>query len=244
MPSGGRLTLMAENRRIDEQYAALDPGASPGPHVCITIEDTGTGMPKEIMAKIFDPFFTTKDIGKGTGLGLSTSQGIVKSHNGFLRVYSEPGRGTRFNLYLPAQTESSPELELENEAEMPRGQGELVLVIDDESAVLEITRQTLETFGYKVLIATNGGEAATIFATQHSRIAVVLTDMMMPIMDGPATIQVLRKIKPDVRLIAASGLAANGHVAEAERLGVKHFLPKPYTAKTLLGALRAILDEA
>ena len=196
-----------------------------------------------LIERIFEPFFTTKEIGKGTGLGLSTSLAIVKSHGGFLRVYSELGKGTRFKVYLPAQTEPSLETLTAAADEMPRGAGELILVVDDEASVRQITKQTLEAFGYRVVLASNGGEAATIFAQRKAEIAVVLTDMMMPVMDGPATIQVLRKMDPHVRVIAASGLSANGHVAEAARLGIKHFLPKPYTAETLLQALREILDE-
>ncbi len=167
MPNGGVLTLCAENRVLDETYAALENGASPGAHVYLQVEDTGTGMPEEIIDKIFEPFFTTKGIGKGTGLGLSTSVAIVKSHGGFMRVYSEPGKGTRFKVYLPAQTEASAEMLEEIAAEMPRGHGELILVVDDEASVRQITQQTLEAFGYRVVVASNGGEAVTVFAQRQ-----------------------------------------------------------------------------
>lgn len=242
MPNGGSLTISAENLALDAHYVAMNPEAHVGPYVFVTVEDNGMGITPEVMTKIFDPFFTTKELGKGTGLGLSTSLGIVRSHGGFIRVYSEPGRGTTFKVYLPAKTESSA-AEAEAEAEeLPRGNDELILVVDDEASVRQITQQTLEAFGYRVVVAADGAEALAIYARKGTEIAAVLTDMMMPIMDGPATIRVLRRLNPQLRVIAASGLAANGHVAEAASLGVKHFLPKPYTAETLLKALRDLLS--
>jgi PAS domain S-box-containing protein len=245
MPAGGTLTISAENLTIDAHYAglSLNHEAQAGPYVFLQVKDNGTGMPPGIIAKIFDPFFTTKEIGKGTGLGLSTSLGILKSHGGFIRVQSEPGKGTTFQIYLPAQTETSPAAAAEQAAEMPRGTGELILVVDDEASVRQITQQTLEAFGYRVVLAVDGAEAVATYARQNPEIAVVLTDMMMPVMDGPATIQVLRKMNPAVRIIAASGLAANGDATQATILGVKHFLPKPYTAETLLKTLKQVLEE-
>jgi PAS domain S-box-containing protein len=245
MPTGGTLSLTAENLIIDAHYAGLSSNhdAQPGPYVFINVTDTGSGMSPGIIDKIFDPFFTTKPLGLGTGLGLSTSLGIIKSHGGFIRVYSELGKGTKFRVYLPAQTEASPAAAAELAAEMPRGHGELVLVVDDEVAVRQITQQTLETFGYRVVLANDGAEAVAIYAHRSAEVAVVLTDMMMPIMDGPATIEVLRRINPAVRIIGASGLSSNGHVARANELGVKQFLPKPYTAETLLKALQKVLSS-
>jgi PAS domain S-box-containing protein len=240
MPEGGRLTISASNLTIDAHYAGLNAEARPGPYVFLQIEDTGTGIPPEMIEKIFDPFFTTKEVGKGTGLGLSTSMGIIKSHGGFIRVYSELRKGTKFRVYLPAQTGAAAET-VDQSAEMPRGHGELILVVDDESSVREITRQTLEAFGYRVVLASDGAEAVAIYASRQGEIAVLLTDMMMPGIDGPATIQVLRKMNPTLPIIAASGLSDDGQVARAMSLGVKHFLPKPYTAETLLKTLRAVL---
>jgi PAS domain S-box-containing protein len=246
MPNGGTLTISAANLTLDAHYAGLHLEAKPGPYVFLQVEDSGTGMPPEVIEKIFDPFFTTKEIGKGTGLGLSTSLGIVKSHGGFIQVDSEVGKGTKFKVYLPAQTEASAETAAEIAAEMPRGNNELILVVDDEPSVRQITQQTLEAFGYRVVLASNGAEAVAIYGARKAEIAAVLTDMMMPVLDGPATIQVLQKINPAVRIIGASGLAAHGHAAHghaahAASLGVKHFLPKPYTAETLLQALKQVL---
>ncbi len=243
MPEGGTLTIAAENVLLDPQSAAQNLEAKPGPYVFLRVEDSGTGMSPEVIEKIFDPFYPTKEVGKGTGLGLSTSLAIVKSHGGFLRVDSEPGRGTSFKIYLPAQTEPSAAITAALAGEMPRGHGELILVVDDEAGVRQMTQQMLQAFGYRVVLACDGPEAVAVFTAQKTEIAAVLTDMMMPVMDGPATIQMLRKLDSRVPIIAASGLSANEHVARAMSLGVRHFLPKPYAAEVLLILLRKVLSE-
>ena len=243
MPDGGTLTISAENVSLDAQYAGLNLEAKPGPYAFLQVEDSGTGMPPEIEDKIFDPFFTTKEIGKGTGLGLSTSLAIVKSHGGFIRVSSELGAGTKFKVYFPAQTEASGAVEAELAVEMPRGAGELALVVDDESAVREVTRQTLEAFGYRVLLAADGADAIAAYTTQGPEIAAVVMDMMMPTMDGPATIRVLRKLNPKLAIIATSGHSESSQRAQVSSLHVKHFLPKPYTAEALLKVLRDALTN-
>lgn len=238
MPNGGRLRIAAVNVELDASYAAMNIDAREGAYIRLDIEDNGHGIAPEIVDKIFDPFFTTKEIGKGTGLGLATSLAIIKSHGGFIRVYSDVGLGTRFNVYLPAERGLSTEASDAGAAFLPRGEGELILVVDDEVAIRQITRHTLEAFGYRVLLASDGSEAVALFAERGRDIAVVLTDMMMPVMDGIATIHVLRRLDPQVRIIAASGISANGHVARAIEAGVTDFLPKPYTAEALLQALR------
>ncbi|MDB6175243.1 MAG: sensory box protein [Chthoniobacteraceae bacterium] len=243
MPDGGTLTISAENRFLDTHYAALNLEAKAGPYVSLQVEDTGIGMPPEIIEKIFDPFFTTKEVGKGTGLGLSTSLAIVKSHGGFFRVSSEPLKGTRFKLYIPAKTEATAETAAKVAAELPLGNGELILVVDDEAAVRQITQATLEAFGYQVLLACDGAEAVAIYATRRAEIAAVLTDMTMPVMDGLATIQVLRKLNSTLRIIAASGLSSSGDVARACGSDIKHFIAKPYTADALLKVLQQTLAE-
>ncbi|HSI15514.1 MAG TPA: PAS domain S-box protein [Chthoniobacter sp.] len=244
MPRGGTLTLTAENLTFDTHYAGLSWNleAKAGPYVCIQVADTGTGMPAKVIEKIFDPFFTTKELGKGTGLGLSTSLAILKSHGGFIRVYSELGKGTKFSVYLPAQTEFSPAEAAKLAAEMPRGHGELILVVDDELAVRQITEQTLQAFGYRVVLATDGAEATAIYARHGAEIDLVITDMMMPNMDGAATVQVLRKMNPAVRIIGTSGLSVESHGSQAASLGLRDFLPKPYTAETLLKMLKNALS--
>jgi CheY-like chemotaxis protein len=244
MPNGGSLTIGVENCLLDNQYASMNIQAKAGRFVIISVTDSGTGIPPAILGKIFEPFFTTKDINKGTGLGLSTVIAIVKSHDGFVNVYSEPGQGTTFKVYLPATEMSSDAPRQESEiVSLPRGNGETILVVDDEVSIRTITSHTLEAFGYRVLAATDGAEAVAIYAEHKNEIAVVLTDMMMPVMDGPATIHALMRINPMVKIVAASGLNSNGGVAKASHAGVKHFLTKPYTAGILLKTMRAILDE-
>src|SRR5581483_8091558 len=159
-------------------------GARPGPHVMIAVTDTGTGIPPEVIDKIFYPFFTTKEQGKGTGLGLSTVLGIVRSHGGFLNVYSEPGKGSRFAVYLPALERNSATPVPEDRTDLPRGQGELILVIDDEEPILLMARATLETYGYRTMTASRGAEGIELYRKSGDVRAVVL-DMMMPGLDGP-----------------------------------------------------------
>jgi PAS domain S-box-containing protein len=245
MPHGGTLTLVASNITLDALQAKISPEARVGAYVLLEVTDTGEGMSPAVCERIFEPFFTTKEIGKGTGLGLATVHTIVKSHGGFLQVASAVGRGTTFKVYLPADaapstSASSPPFL----ADLPRGRAELVLVVDDEYSVREITRQTLKAFGYRVLTASDGVEAATLYARQPQQIAAVITDMMMPVMDGTATIQALRRINPDVRIIAASGLDSGGNLVKANGAGVHDFLHKPYTAETLLKLLREVLDRS
>jgi PAS domain S-box-containing protein len=244
MPNGGNLAIAVENSLIDEHYAAMNIQAKPGRFVMISVTDTGVGIPADVIDKIFEPFFTTKEIGKGTGLGLSTVLAIVKSHDGFVNVYSEPGRGTTLKVYLPAIKVSPGALTRDTQRiELPRGNGETILVVDDESSVLTITCQTLEAFGYRVLTATDGAEAVAVYAARQGDIAAVLTDMMMPVMDGSALIRALLRLNPAVKIIAASGLKSNGAESKTGEYGAKHFLMKPYTARTLLKALRTVLHE-
>ena len=245
MPNGGTLTIGVENWVIDEQYAAMHLEAKPGRYVKISVTDSGMGIPPGLLDKIFEPFFTTKELNKGTGLGLSTVMAIVKSHGGIINVYSEPGKGTTFAVYLPAMELSPDALKKQSQLlALPRGNGQTVLVIDDEVSILIITSQTLEAFGYRALTATDGADALAIYLEHKHEIAVVLTDMMMPVMDGPSTIKALMRINPKVKIVAASGLKANDDVAKASAEGVKHFLMKPYTARTLLKSIWGILNEA
>jgi len=241
MPQGGRLTIETENAYIDETYARMHLDAKPGRFVVITVSDTGVGIPPHIIDKIFEPFFTTKGQGEGTGLGLSTVMGIVRGHGGFINAYSEVGKGTQFKVYLPAIESTEMAQRQEEQGDLPVGHGELILVVDDEEAILEITRGTLEAFGYNVLTASDGTEAVALYAQNKDKIQVVLVDMMMPYMDGPSTIRALQKLNPKVKIIAASGLAANGKAVEAIGAAVKIFLSKPYTADKLLTALAGIL---
>ena len=239
MAEGGCLALCAANVTLDSQYVDIDLEVKPGPYVVLRVEDTGCGMSPDVVDRIFEPFFTTKVLGKGTGLGLSTTSAIIKSHGGFIRVRSGIGKGTEFSIHLPALTARNPGNGVTPMVDLPRGNGELVLVVDDESSLRRVTRQTLEAFGYQVVEAAEGAEAVAVYAKRKHEIAVVLTDMMMPVMDGPSTIRVLLNMNPAARIIAVSGIYHNGHSLQA---GVRHFLPKPYTPATLLTVLRTVLD--
>ncbi|HEX4946595.1 MAG TPA: PAS domain S-box protein, partial [Blastocatellia bacterium] len=241
--NGGTLTIVAENKFVDEQLASMIPNAKRGQYVVITIGDTGTGITSEVLDKIFDPFFTTKEVGKGTGLGLSTVYSIIKSHGGFVTVYSEVGKGTKFYLYLPKFTAIQSSQPIAQVEDLPMGHGELILIVDDEKAIREITQGTLESFGYRVLTAADGTEALVLYAQHKDEIHLVLTDMMMPYLDGLALIRALLKINPSVQVIASSGLTETERTHEAEQLGVKTYLAKPYTAHELLQTLHQALQE-
>ena len=243
MQRGGMLRIEAENLEIDDHYARMNVEAKPGKYVSVGVIDTGVGIPEQNLTKIFDPFFTTKEHGQGTGLGLSTVAGIVRSHGGFINVYSEVGRGARFKVYLPAIESAHAAQAKPSRRDLPMGDGELILVIDDENAIREIARETLNTFGYRVVVASDGAEAMAVFASHKNEVKVVITDMMMPYMDGPATIRALRRLDPKVNIIATSGLKAEDKISDAAQLGVKTFLPKPYTAEKLLKTVAAVLKE-
>ncbi|PLZ22553.1 hybrid sensor histidine kinase/response regulator [Fischerella thermalis WC542] len=238
MPNGGTLTICAENFLVDENYARMHLDAQVGTYVAITVADTGEGIAPEIIDRIFEPFYTTKEFGKGTGLGLSTVLGIVKSHGGFVSVYSEVGKGSQFKVFLPAQ--QTPESLEEPEKELPTGNGELILVVDDEDSIRDITKTSLETHNYKAITASDGIEAIALYAEHRDEISVVLTDMLMPSMDGLTTIRTLKKINPNVKIIAVSGLASTEKVNAAADIGVKAFLSKPYTAKQLLQTIGVV----
>ncbi len=200
MPEGGILKITVENVVIDQNIHA-----QPGSYIAISVMDTGIGIPPEIQERIFEPFFTTKDLGKGTGLGLSTTLGIIKNHRGFVSVDSEIGKGTQFKVYFPAVRERTQAIH-SPALEAPIGNGELILIVDDEAGIREITKSSLEKYNYRVLTASNGVEAVTIYAQYQQQISVVLLDMMMPEMDGAIAIRKLKKINPHVKIIVISGL--------------------------------------
>ncbi len=240
MPQGGTLTLTAANTAVTEDEARRHDGARPGPHVLLAVTDTGCGIAPEVLDKIFDPFFTTKERGRGTGLGLSTALGIVRSHGGFFTVYSEPGKGSRFAVYLPALEAGAEEAPPPERLDVPEGHGELVLVIDDEQAILVTARATLEANGYRALTAARGADGVELYRNRRDVRAVVL-DMMMPGLDGPATMRELLKIDPQAPIVAASGVKPSGRAAEAVATGARCFLHKPYTGEQLLRCLAEVL---
>ena len=234
--------MSAEMARVETVDPAIDPHVKPGHFVAIRVADTGTGIPPHLLDRIFEPFFTSKPTGKGTGLGLSTSSAIVKSHGGFIRVESEPGRGSAFTVYLPALTAPITAAGSRPEASsVTRGAGELVLVVDDEQPVLRMTKRVLESYGYRVLLAEGGAEAVQVFQAHRHDIKLVITDMTMPVMDGATVIKRIRDIDPDARIIAASGL--DTHEA-ARAAGAMRFLPKPLTADALMRAVAEVIHQS
>ncbi len=241
MPNGGTLSISANNLLIDENYARMNIEAKVGSYVRITVTDTGTGIPPKIIERIFDPFFTTKEVGKGTGLGLSTVIGIIRSHDGFVEVYSEVGKGSQFKVYLPASEETASQPA--DNMELLTGHDELILVVDDEAAICEITKTTLESHNYKVLTASNGIEALALYAQHKNEISVVLLDMMMPEMDGMTTIRTLRRMNPQVRLVALSGLTSAEAITQSTGTNVQGFLSKPFATNELLKTLADVLNN-
>jgi len=245
MSRGGRLTLAARNLLLDDNFAKTHAEAKPGPYVVLEVSDTGCGIPREIRDRIFEPFFTTKELGKkSVGLGLSTALSVVKGHEGFILVDSEVGKGSTFRLYLPALVETSATSADATLEHLLRGHGETILVADDEESVREITQITLESNGYKVLLAPDGAKAIAIYAEKQASIAVVLMDIIMPVMNGVDTTRALQHINPRIKLIATSGYQSNTSQKALRDLGVKYFMPKPYTAESLLRKLRDVIAEA
>ncbi len=243
MPDGGELVISAENFTVDEEYAAMVPEAKVGPYVVITVSDSGSGIPRDIIDKIFDPFFTTKELGKGTGLGLSTVIGIIRSHGGFLTVESEVGRGTAFKVFLPRSSGAATEAEAPVESEeLESGHGELILVVEDERSIAKITKTMLERHGYKAILAADGTEALTCFV--QNKIDAVLTDVAMPFMDGAALSRAIRKMSPQTPVIATTGGQCDAaREAELKSLGIKTVMKKPFTINQLLTAIRDALGS-
>lgn len=243
LPDGGNIRIAVENATLDgHQTTASGQGVPPGQYVHLSIADDGTGMEPEVLARIYDPFFTTKEVGRGTGLGLYTVKTIVKNHNGIIEVESTLGSGTVFRIYFPATLDSGGKTGVaEQPTRIPLGRGERILVVDDESSILQITRQTLEAHGYRVHTAADGTEAVAQFAPMMNDIDLVLTDMAMPIMDGMMTIRALRKMKPEIRIIASTGYGEDTTLEQSTETGANTVLRKPYSAELLLETVHSVL---
>ena len=242
MPNGGELTISAENFEIDDHYAGMTAGATAGPHVMLRVSDTGTGIPRHIIDKIFDPFFTTKEVGKGTGLGLSTTIGIVKSHGGFLNVYSESG-GTTFKVFIPAATQGEASSTPKSPAVIPYGKGETILVVDDEPGLRHVAEAVLIENGYKVILAGDGIEGLSVFARRSADIKLVMTDIAMPFLDGLTLARTVRKMQPATKVIISTGRDEDCRGAGLSALDVDEVLTKPYTRETLLLTMDRVLNS-
>ena len=243
MPDGGTLEIEASNFVVDSSRAKSSDVLKVGSHVLLSVTDTGEGIPHEIIDRIYDPFFTTKPQGKGTGLGLATTLGIVRSYGGDMSVYSEPGVGTKFSIYLPCSKSLTP---VESAKDVPQqsldGNGEGILIVDDEILILESARETLESSHYRVFAASRGSEAIEIFKKQQSQIKLIVLDMMMPGMDGFQTKDALRQLDPAVRIVGSSGLR-RPHQDGQRWQDISGFLAKPYTAEQLLQVVRTALNS-
>jgi two-component system cell cycle sensor histidine kinase/response regulator CckA len=244
MPKGGILVLATDNVVLDEARAAGIPGGKPGRYLCLRVRDTGTGIPASQLPQIFQPFFTTKAPGHGTGLGLSTTQMIVQNHGGFITVESTVGRGTELKVYLPALESTAQDLSAAPTAPLPVGQGELILVVDDETAVLALAQSTLETYGYKVLTAASGPAAILTFTREAGRVQLVIMDKSMPFMNGAATINALRKIKPKVKVLEASGHDLHQLSETDLQIKADAHIEKPFTVGQLVTAVHAVLNQS
>jgi PAS domain S-box-containing protein len=244
MPQGGVLTITADNVHLTADDLRTGRDVPPGPFIQLEVQDTGTGIAPEVVDKIFDPFFTTKELGKGTGLGLSTVLGIVKGHGGFIDVTSRVGTGTCFRIYLPAAETAAAQVAEHQDNHQGRGHGELILVVDDETPIRQIMKTNLEANGYKVLTAADGIEAGDVYAMHGADIQLVVTDMMMPRMDGQATIRMLKTMNPNVRIIAASGLEASVEGNQGVEAAFQAFLRKPFKADQLLQTVDEVLHAA
>jgi PAS domain S-box-containing protein len=243
MPDGGRLTLGAENVELTAANLPLHPDAKPGAYVRVTVADTGVGIPPDIIERIFDPFFTTKGLGKGTGLGLSTALGIVKSHGGFITVESLPEPGTKFHVYLPAEIGGPGPCAAGVPPAPARGQGELLLFVDDEEAICRATASALDQWNYRVISALDGRAGLALFEKHRADVRLVITDLMMPVMSGQKMIEAMRALDPQLNVIATTGLEPGERRAELRALGVREILMKPYEAPALLHAIAAALQR-
>lgn len=242
MPDGGILRLAAENRVVDAATAASIEGAQPGSYLCVQVEDTGMGISPDVLAHIWEPFFTTKGPGKGTGLGLPTVRGIVQNHGGFITIDTQPGRGTRFAVYLPAAEDPVESEEAPEAKAIARGENELILIVDDEPQVRELVTSILTHHGYRVIAARDGVEAVAMFAPRCTEIRLIISDLEMPNLDGAALAAIVRRLNPATKLIAASGMTREApptsHPVAKLADGI---LPKPFKTDSLLRCVDRLL---
>ena len=241
LPLGGTLTISVENIEVDKRRPAMMPDAKLGPHVLFKVIDTGCGIPAAIIDKIFDPFFTTKPLGKGTGLGLSTVMGIVKNHGGFTEIESQVGEGSIFRVFLPAVEKSQTESQQTEPSGLPQGHGETILIVDDEPKILDMVTMVLKKNGYTVLSSANGAEALATCVQHLELVKAVVTDVLMPVLDGVNLARALKKINPDMPVIAASGYIEQSQENALKELGVRAFLKKPFNNHELIEAVHSVV---
>ena len=243
MPTGGKLTIETANATLDEAYARMHTAVNPGPHVMLAVSDTGSGMDAATRARVFEPFFTTKEPGKGTGLGLATVYGIVKQSGGNIWVYSEPGRGTSFKIYLPVTAEAAESEPADLRRERPAGGKETILLVEDEESLRDVVRESLQAFGYTLLEARHGGEALLIAESHAGPIHLLLTDVIMPTMNGAELARQLTLLRPDMNVLFVSGYTDEAIVHHGVLGPGTAFLQKPFSPDQVVRKVREVLDS-
>ena len=239
----GKVTIETMNKVFDAAYCADHAGFIPGEFVLMAVSDNGCGMDKEILDNIFEPFFTTKDVGKGTGLGLATVYGIVKQNNGFINVYSEPGKGTTIKIYLPRHEGEAAEIQGESTVEIPSGLGETILVVEDDLPILKLAHKILDELGYTVLTATTPSEALSLAEEHAGRIHLLVTDVIMPEMNGHDLANRLLFLCPELKCVFMSGYTRNAIAHHGVLDKGVNFVQKPFSKRELAKTVRKVLDE-
>jgi len=241
MPEGGRMTIRIRSRVLDQTSAREYPDARPGKYTVIEVADTGCGMDSGTLDHVFDPFFTTKEVGKGTGLGLATVYGVVRQHNGFVHAWSRPGEGARFEVYLPAAAAAKADVSQEAPAKAPGG-SETILIAEDDAPVRHVASRILAQGGYTVITAADGREALDLFTKQADEIDLVILDVVMPKLSGPAVREQLKAIRDNVPVVYTSGYSDDVFGSLEDAAGTPQVLQKPYEPGELLARVRDVLD--
>jgi CheY-like chemotaxis protein len=243
MPKGGRLTIETANTELDDSYARAHVAVTPGPYVMIAVSDTGTGMPPEVRDRVFEPFFTTKGKGKGTGLGLSTVYGIVKQSGGNIWIYSESGKGTTLKIYLPRVDEPAEEVKTQAVGEeFPLG-SETILIVEDDKEVRNLAVRILKRQGYTVLDGSYGAEAFNACRQHKGPIHLLVTDVVMPGMDGRALSESLSKLHPEMKVLYMSGYTDDAIIRHGVMEKGMNYIQKPFTVNGLTNKVREVLDK-
>ena len=243
MPQGGDLYLKTENVILDADFINNKPyKVEAGDHIKITVTDTGSGIDKETQERIFEPFFTTKEMGRGTGLGLASVYGIIKSHGGYINVYSETEIGTTFSIYLPASGQEVQQEKREPIVTVSKGSG-TILLIDDEEMIIKVGEELLQELGYEVLVAKSGQGAIKLYKKNTDKIDLVIMDMIMPGMGGGETFDHLKEINPDIKVLLSSGYSINGQASEILKRGCDGFIQKPFNINQLSEKIQGIIAK-
>ena len=240
--TGGILEISVDTVEVNDAFATFHPALQPGPHIRVTVGDTGGGMPPEVVARIFEPFFTTKDVGEGTGMGLAIVHGIVTSHGGVITVESTPGEGTTFTIYLPQIADATADDPYQPAEDMPRGT-ERILFVDDEEVLTRLGQALLEHLGYEVVVRTSSVAALEVFQAEPYRFDLVITDQTMPVMTGAALVEELRHIRPDIPIILCTGFSHVIDADTAEAMGIDAFCMKPLVARELAVTIQQVFDK-